>query len=342
MFNRLPMILLSAVAAIATALYLIFSGAPNPESPESGGAGGEASLEKVTFLTDWIPQAEHGGFYMAKALGLYEDAGLEVVIRPGGAGVNVPQLLAARAVDFAMGSNSFIPLNMTRQGVPAKAIMAVFQKDPQVLITHPRDDITSIADMKGKPIMISDATRTAWWPWLEGKFGFEESQIRRYSGTVAPFLADPQSIQQGYVTSEPYLIARELGQEPQVYLLADEGYPSYATLVMTRDETIAERPDTVRAFVQASAEGWRRYLSEDPAPAHALIQADNPDMSEDLMMEARRRMISFAIVSGADDAPIGTMTADRWQTFYDEMAEAGLFEGDMDVSQAYTLDFVPR
>ena len=106
------------------------------------------ALEAVTFATDWKAQAEQGGFYQAKALGLYEKAGLDVTILGGGPGVNIPQLLGAGAIDFGMGSNSFIPLNMVRAGVPAKAVMAAFQKDPQVLITHPRADITTLADIK--------------------------------------------------------------------------------------------------------------------------------------------------------------------------------------------------
>ena len=136
------------------------------------------ALEPVRFATDWKAQAEQGGFYQAKALGLYEKAGLDVTIISGGPGVNIPQLLGAGAIDFGMGSNSFIPLNMVQAGVPAKAVMAAFQKDPQVLITHQRDDIQTLADMKGKPIMVADATINAFWAWLRVKYGFENKQIR--------------------------------------------------------------------------------------------------------------------------------------------------------------------
>ncbi len=299
-------------------------------------------LEPVTFATDWVAQAEHGGFYQAVALGLYEERGLDVTIRPGGAGANIPQLLASGAVEFGMGSNSFIPLNLVRAGVPARAVMAAFQKDPQVLITHPREDIQSLEDMQGKPIMISDATRTAWWPWLEARFGFEESQIRRYSGNVAPFLVDPQAIQQGYITSEPYLIERELGEAPHVYLLADHGYPSYATLVIAMQSMIDERPELVEAFVQASIEGWRSYLEGDPSAAHALIKRDNPDMSDELLSQARQKLIDFAIVFPPDtaDYDIGAMTHERWHNFFTLMATAGIYEADLDYSKAYTQEFI--
>src|SRR5579871_6366926 len=124
-----------------------------------------APLTKIRFVTDWKAQAEHGGFYEALAEGLYKKAGLDVAIMEGGPSVNVPQVLAGDAADFGVGSNGFIPLNMVREGVKVKAVMAIFQKDPQVLITHPRADVKSLADMKGKPIMIADASTVAFWPW---------------------------------------------------------------------------------------------------------------------------------------------------------------------------------
>ncbi|MGF1456688.1 MAG: ABC transporter substrate-binding protein [Alphaproteobacteria bacterium] len=303
----------------------------------------KTSLTRVTFATDWVAQAEHGGFYMAKALGLYEDRGMTVDILPGGGSVNVPQLVAAGAVDFAMGSNSFIPFNLIRAGVPARAVMASFQKDPQVLITHPREDVNTLGDIQGKPVMIADASRTAWWPWLAAEYGFTDSQIRKYTSNVAPFLVDTRAIQQGYITSEPYIIARELGVEPEVYLLADYGYPSYATLVLVRQEMIDERAPVVRAFVEASIEGWRRYLLEDPAPAHALILKDNPDMEPDILKQARQKLLSYGIVipetgSGLD---VGAMTRERWETFFTVMRDAGLYDDDLPWQDAFTMAFLP-
>src|SRR5580700_6248968 len=124
-----------------------------------------AAATTIRFITDWKAQAEHGGFYQALAEGLYAKRGLDVKIIQGGPEVNVPQLLAGGAADFGMGSNSFISLNMVKTGVPVRAVMAIFQKDPQVLISHPRRDINSLADMRGKPILISAATLSAFWPW---------------------------------------------------------------------------------------------------------------------------------------------------------------------------------
>ena len=206
----------------------------------------------IVFVTDWKAQAEHGGFYEALAEGLYKKHGLDVTIMQGGPGVNVPQLLAGGAATFGIGSNSFIPLNMVSQGVRIKAVMAVFQKDPQVLMTHPRGDVKGLADMKDKPIMIADASTTAFWPWLKAKYGFKDTQIRKYTFNLAPFLTDKKAIQEGYVTSEPYTAEKEGGFAPQVYLLADNGYPGYANMVLVPLDWIVRRPDLVQAFVDAS------------------------------------------------------------------------------------------
>jgi NitT/TauT family transport system substrate-binding protein len=298
----------------------------------------------VTFVTDWKAQAEHGGFYEALAEGLYAKRGLDVKVVQGGPSVNVPQLLAGGAADFGIGSNDFIALNIVKAGAPIRAVMAVFQKDPQVLITHPRKDVTGLASMKGKPIMISDAATTAFWPWLKAKFGFEDSQIRKYTFNLAPFLVDPKAIQEGYVTSEPYTIEQQGHFRPQVYLLADNGYPGYANMVFATQKWIDTNPKAVQAFVDASAQGWRDYLYGNPAPANALIKRDNPDMTDGLIAQARDKMKSYGIVGPASDKgrTIGMMTDAQWKLFFDTMVSEGLYPKTLNYKKAYTLKFVGK
>src|SRR5258705_3503425 len=223
-----------------------------PETPKLPPQGKPQT--HITFITDWKAQAEHGGFYQALAEGLYAERGLNVSIIQGGPSVNVPQILAGGAADFGMGSNAFIPLNMRREGAKFKAVMAVFQKDPQVLITHPRDDIKSIADMKGKPIMIGDAATVTFWPWLKARFGFTDTQIRKYTFNLAPFLVDKNAIQEGYLSSEPYAIEKEGKIKPQIFPLADAGYPGYSNMVLVSGKWISDHPEAVQAFVDASIE----------------------------------------------------------------------------------------
>ena len=307
-----------------------------------GASSSAQALEPISFATDWKAQAEQGGFYQAKALGLYEKAGLDVTIRGGGPGVNIPQLLGAGAIDFGMGSNSFIPLNMVRAGVPAAAVMAAFQKDPQVLITHPREDIKSLADMKDKPVMIADASVNAFWVWLKARYGFSDRQIRKYTFNLAPFLVNEQAIQQGYVTSEPYTIAEQGGIEPQVFLLSDFGYPSYAAMVMAQNKLIENRPEIVQAFVNASIEGWRSYIFGDPGPGNALILQANPDMTQDILDQASDQMRARAMLVPQDDTAekIGAMNEARWQAFFTIMSDNGVYSRELNWRAAFTTRFI--
>lgn len=295
-----------------------------------------AALDKVRFVTDWKAQGEHGGFYQAKAKGYYEEEGLDVEIIQGGPSVNVPLLLGSEQAEFGIGSNSFIPLNMVAEEVPAVAVAAIFQKDPQVLITHPRDDVKSIADMKGKPIMISDAAAGAYWIWLKATFGFDDSQIRKYTYNLAPFLTDETAIQQGYVTSEPFQIEKEGGFKPQLFLLADENYPSYANLILASDQIVAEKPLLVARFVRASIRGWADYLTGDPAPGNALIKADNAEMTDEILANAIARMNEYRLMG---DTP-GEMTEARWKEFFDVMSANGVYAADLDWKRAFTTVFL--
>ncbi|MEQ9518782.1 MAG: ABC transporter substrate-binding protein [Parvibaculum sp.] len=328
----------SGAVLVVLALFSFSLYAPSQKSVDTSGK------RAISFVTDWKAQAEHGGFYQALANGYYADAGLDVTIRQGGPGINVPQLLASDSVDFGMGSNSFIPLNIVAANAGAKAVMASFQKDPQVLITHPRDDVKSLEDMAGKPIMVSDATISAFWVWLRSRFGFTDDQIRKYTFNLAPFLTDPTAIQQGYLSSEPYLIEKEAGFTPQVFLLADHGYPGYATFILANNKMIEAEPELVQAFVDATIKGWYSYLYGNPAPGNALIRADNPDMSEDVLAQAIVKLRTYGLADSGDalTGGIGAMTDERWQIFFDVMAANGVYKADLDWRQAYTLQFINK
>jgi len=301
-----------------------------------------AGRKAVRFATDWRAQGEHGGFYQALASGEYARRGLDVTLIQGGPAVNVPQLLAAGAIEMGMGSNSFIPLNMAAEKAPVKAVAAFFQKDPQVLIAHPGTGVGKIADMAGRPILLADASKTAFWVWLKAKYGFTDAQVRSYNYSLAPFLADKQAIVQGYLSSEPYQVEKEGGFKPGVFLLADEGYPGYATMVMAPNRLIDSDPDMVRAFVEASAVGWKAYLHGDPAAADALILKDNPEMTPALLANAREQMRLHGIVESGDAAGgnVGAMSEARWAEFFRVTSEQGVYPKDMDYRQAFTLDFV--
>jgi NitT/TauT family transport system substrate-binding protein len=308
-----------------------------PPSPALSGP------ERVTLATNWKAEAEHGGFYQAVATGIYKRHGLDVTIRMGGPQVNNPQLLAGGAVDFNVGSSSFAALNYAKAGVPVLTVAAIFQKDPQVLIAHAGQGNDSLAALKGKPILIAPAARTTFWKFLHSKFGFTDDQIRPYTFNMAPFLANPKAIQEGYLTSEPFTL-QKAGVKPVVLLLADYGFDSYSTTIECQTKLVATRPDLVQRFVDASIEGWASYLQGDPRPANALIKRDNPEMTDDLLAYGLAAMKRHGVVDSGDAAAlgIGAMTDKRWRAFADSMIRAGVYPKGLDLGKAYTLRFVNR
>jgi NitT/TauT family transport system substrate-binding protein len=328
--------LIAGAAALAATSALTACGRSEAPVDEDGRV-------RLRFATDWRAQAEHGGFYQALASGAYDRRGLNVEIIQGGPGVNVPQLLASNAVELGMGSNSFIPMNLVAEGAPVKAVAAFFQKDPQVLIAHPDPSLESIADLEGRPFLLADAAVNAFWVWLKAKYGFTDDQVRKYTFNLAPFLADERAVQQGYLTSEPYTIEKEAGFTPKVFLLADEGYPSYATMVLAPNAFARDNARALRSFIAASAEGWRDYIQGDGRAADALIRRDNPDMTQDILDQARAKLKAHGIVDGGDAAlyGLGAMTTERWQAFFEVTSAAGVYPPNLDWRQAFTTQYLP-
>ena len=301
------------------------------------------AADKFVFGTNWKAEAEHGGFYQALAEGRYAKYGLDVAIREGGPQMNHNQLLAAGAIDAAMISNNAEGLNFVKNDIPMVTVAAFFQKDPQVLLAHPGSSIRSIPQMKGRPIMISADARDTWWRFFELRFGFDESQIRRYTFNLAPFLVNREAIQQGYVTSEPFMALRE-GVKAKVFLIADTGWPAYSTMVTVSRELVAGKPSVVQRFLNASIEGWYSYLYGDPGPGNRLIRKTNPEMPDALIAYGIAKMKEYGIVDSGDALTlgIGAMTRDRLAAFFDAMVRAGVYPAKMDHLSAFDLRFVNK
>ena len=293
--------------------------------------------DKLVFYTNWYAQAEHGGFYQALAEGIYKKHGLDVTLRMGGPQVNVYQLLLAGKADVVMGYD-IATLNAIEQGLPLVTIAATFQRDPAALIAHP--DVTEIAELGTRTLLIGQASETTFWPWLKAKYGFADANKRPYSFSVQQFLADKNVAQQGYVTSEPYSIQKG-GVTPKVFLLADYGYPPYAETIVATQKTVRERSDVLRRFIEASALGWKSYLA-DPRRGNALIRKDNPQIEDGLLAFSVAKMKEFGLVTGGDAAKRGimTMTDARWKQSFEFMTQAGLLRPDVDYRKAFTLELV--
>ena len=293
--------------------------------------------DKVTFLTSWYAQAEHGGYYQAVATGIYKKYGLDVTVKMGGPQVNAVQILAAGQADFMMGKD-FQVLNALQSGVPLTTVAAVFQMEPQGMVTHP--EVKSLAELKGKTIYLATSGRTSWYPWLKAKYGFTDEQARPYTFNMQPFFSDKNAAQQGYPGSEPF-IAEQAGQKVKFFLFADEGYPPYGNTIVTMQKMVKDRPELVQRFVKATLEGWKSYL-QNPAPGNALIQKDNPKMDDATLAYGHKVMKQMKFFDGGDAAKLGAgiMTDARWDKTYNLMVTSELLKPMPNWKDAYTLQFV--
>jgi NitT/TauT family transport system substrate-binding protein len=308
-----------------------------------GGALAQQKLTEVKFGTNWVAEAEHGGYYQALADGTYEKYGLKVTIVPGGPQANNRMLLPVGRIDFYMGGNMVQAFSAIEENIPTLVVAAHFQKDPQVLLAHPDAGYETFADLKkSNNILLSKEGVATFFQWMKAEYGFKEEQVRPYAFNPAPFIADKTAVQQGYVTSEPLAIEKAAGFKPKVFLLADNGFTTYATTVETRRDMVEKHPDVVQKFVDASTIGWYNYLYGDNSKANALIKKDNPEMTDEQIAFTIAAMKEHGIVDSGDTLTkgIGAMTEERMKDFFDKMVKAGLLKPDLDYKKAYTLQFV--
>jgi NitT/TauT family transport system substrate-binding protein len=307
-------------------------------------AGAQTAPDKVSFGTNWVAEAEHGGFFQALADGTYRNYGLDVTIMPGGPNSNNRMLLVAGKLDFFMSANTLMSFDAVANNVPVVTIAAIFQKDPQVFLTHPESKVAKLEDLKPLTLFVSKEGISSYFQWLKSEYGFSEEKVRPYTFNPQPFLANRQSAMQGYVTSEPFAVERAAGFKPDIILLADYGFNTYSTLIETRRDLIDKKPDLVQRFVDASVIGWYNYLYGDNTLANAMIKKLNPEMTDELLAYSLARMKEYGIVDSGDTLRdgIGAMTDARVASFFDKMVRAGVVRPDIDFRKAYTLRFINK
>ncbi len=301
-------------------------------------------LDKVTFATNWVAEAEHGGFYQALVDGTYRRFGLDVTIMPGGPNVNHRLLLPVGRIDFYMSANSLQAFDAVAQNIPTVSVAAIFQKDPQVLLVHPDQGIEKFDDLKKLTLLVSKEGLASYFQWMKREFGFDERQVKPYTFNPQPFLADKRSAMQGYVTSEPFAIEQAAKFKPKIFLLANHGFDGYSTLIETRRDLVEKNPGVVQRFVDASIIGWAKYLYGDSSAANARIKRDNPEMTDALIAYAIATMKQFGVVDSGDTSRlgIGAVTDARMKSFFDKMVRAGVVKAGIDYRKAYTTQFVNK
>ncbi|MEI6546260.1 MAG: ABC transporter substrate-binding protein [Burkholderiales bacterium] len=303
-----------------------------------------AAQEKVVFAINWKAESSQGGFYQALVDGTYKRYGLDVEIRQGGPQVNNRPLLSAGRIDFLLTGNLLHSFDNVRNKVPTIVVASMFQKDPQALITYPGQYATWDDLKKAPVIFIAKDAQYTWWQWMKS-LGFDDNQLKPYTYSSAPFLANKRSVQQGYITAEPIAIEKAAGFVPKTFLLSDNGWSTYANTIEARTETVKNKPEMVRKFVEASIIGWVNYLHGDRSAANAMIRKENPEMTQDELDRGVALLRQLGIVDSGDSLTrgIGAIDPARIRDFYDKMVKAGLYKaGEVDLSQVATTEFINK
>ncbi len=303
-------------------------------------SGQALALDEVVFGTNWVPEAEHGGFYQAVADGTYEKYGLKVEIIPK---ADRAMLLGGK-IDFYMEGNLLGTFDAVQNEIPITALAAIFQKDPQIFMTHPDAGVKTFADLAKLPtLFIGDDLFVTGWQWMKAAYPeFKDEQRKPYPYNLAGFLADKKSGNQGYVTSEPYAAEKEGGFKPDIFLMADAGYTTYSTMIAGMTDYVTANPDVAKRFVEASIIGWYNYLYGDNTAANDLIKSQNPDMTDGQIAFTIQQMKDFGLLESGEalEQGIGCMTDAHIEDFYKKMVEAGVVKDGLDIKGAYTTEYV--
>jgi NitT/TauT family transport system substrate-binding protein len=243
-----------------------------------------------------------------------------------------------------MTANLIPSFTALEQNIPVIAVASIFQKDPFILMSHPGQGFDKFEDLSKATAFIGAEARAGIFQWLRTAYGFREQNIKPYTFNPAPFIADKTSIQQGYLTSEPFAVEQVGKFKPNIFLAANHGFDTYSTLIEARRDTVEKRADYVQRFVDASIIGWYNYMYGDNSAANALIKRENPEMTDAQIAFSIAKMKEYGIIDSGEalKSGIGAMSDERVASFYDKMVKSGVIKAGLDVKQAYTTRFVNK
>ena len=274
---------------------------------------------KADLVLNWKPEPQFGGFYRAEAAGYLKGEGADIRVKPGGAGTPVVQMVASGAALFGIASADEVVISQSR-GSDVVALFAVYQTNPQAIMAHASRGFSKLGDLFAASGTLAMQQGLAYAQYLQRKYPKAKVKVVPYSGGISSFLADDNFAQQCFFTSEP-LAAKRVGKATSVFLVADEGYNPYTTVLIARRETVASKNGLVQAVVRAVRKGWDDYLL-DPTATNAMMQKLNPSMDAEtfrLSAEVQKPLIKTS-------QPLGSMSEERWKTLAGQLVDLGVIK----------------
>ncbi len=293
-------------------------------------------LTPVTLQLDWYPQPEQGGFYTAQLLGYYKAEGLDVTLLPLPQYGSVAQQVAGGKADFGLGSSDQV-LEWNSNGLPLVAVAATMQHDPQAVMVHKESPIHDFKDLEGHTIAAQ--TGATWLKYVISRYNLHHVRQIPSTLSVANFLADPNYVQQIFVTSEPFF-AKQGGAEVRTLLISSSGYDPYRVQFTTRDFAL-QHADIVQKFVRASIRGWQEYL-RNPDATNAHLLKLNPALNPAQEAFTAQALRDGGFVNNGDQTgeQVGRMSAARWLAGFEQLKSLGILHASFDPATAYSLKFV--
>ncbi len=320
----------AAAATSGLGAWSLVTGCHGNQAASSNG------LTPIRLQADWYPQPEQGGYFNAVVKGFYRAEGLDVTVLPIGAYVSGLAVVASGSAEFGLGASDNI-LESVSNGLPLVAVGATMQHDPQAVMVHKDSSIRSFADLEGHSVAAQPGA--TWFRYVVSKYQLKNVREIPATHSIASFLADPNYIQQIFITSEPYFVTKA-GGTFRTMLISGAGYDPYRVF-FTRKDFVEQKPDLVAKFVRATIKGWKDYLL-DPGPANAMILKLNPAQNPEQMQFTINALKDGGFITGSDPsgAGIGKMTADRWAANNDQLTRLGVIRKPIDPTTAYTLKFL--
>lgn len=286
------------------------------KSPDNASTTPTSQPTPVKLALNWKPEPEFGGFYAAQLNGSYKNHHLDVDITGGGD--SVAQLVADGKVDFGILAADEV-LTLRSKGIDVVALFAVYQTNPQGIMTHAARGFSSLADVFSHPGTLAVQPGLAYVDYLKQKYPNSKVKIVPYDFSIVQFVADPNFSQQCFITSEP-LAAKRKGADPKVFLIAESGFNPYATVVVTRGQYLRDNPKRVQDFVTAVSEGWRAYL-DNPNPANAAMEKLNQEMDAQTFAAAAAAQKPLIEDEVTKKEGLGTMSPERWETLAKQLVD---------------------
>ncbi|MCM3068001.1 ABC transporter substrate-binding protein [Priestia flexa] len=318
----------------AVSLSLFLAGCGSEET--SGSDNTEKKLETATLITNWFAQPEHGGNYAALKKGFYKEQGLDMIIEPGGPQISSTQVVASGKAEFGYTQAEDI-LIARDKGIPLVAIGAIFQKSPQVLITH-KGMVGDFKQLNEKTVYT--APGSGYWEYIKKAYNLDRVKDRAYTGSLATFIEDENAVTQGYVTSEPFSLEQE-GIENDYLFIHDAGFETYANVIFTTEKMIKENPEVVQSFMNATVKGWE-YYRESSDEINPFLQERNPDLKMEAMEYGAKAQEELIFGGDAAERGFGYMSAERWDKLQMQLLDLGIIKNKEDIKGIFTTEFLKK